>query len=56
MAAIAPTPSAGRPPDALRDDGTPWFETDSLWARTGYGVFEPDLAQRVGRGELRRRG
>ena len=47
---------AGRPPDALRDDGRPWFETDSLWARTGYGVFEPDLAQRVGRGELRRHG
>ena len=46
----------GRPPDALRDDGQPWFETDSLWARTGFGLFEPDLAQRVGRGELRRRG
>ena len=46
----------GRPPDALRDDGRPWFETDSLWARTGFGVFDPDLAERVGRGELRRRG
>jgi MYXO-CTERM domain-containing protein len=45
----------GRSPDALRDDGHPWFETDSLWARTGFGLFEPDLAQRVGRGELRRR-
>lgn len=28
---------ADRPPDALLDDGTPWFETDSLWARTGFG-------------------
>ncbi len=45
---------ANRPPDALLDDGRPWFETDSLWARTGFGVFAPDLAQRVGRGELRR--
>ncbi|HEV2059065.1 MAG TPA: hypothetical protein VGR11_06895, partial [Solirubrobacteraceae bacterium] len=47
---------ANRPPDALLDDGRPWFETESLWARTGFGVFAPDLAQRVGRGELRRRG
>jgi hypothetical protein len=45
-----------RPPDTLLDDGRPWFETDSLWARTGFGVFEPDLAERVSRGELRRRG
>jgi len=45
-----------RPPDTLLDDGQPWFETDSLWARTGFGVFEPDLAERVSRGELRRRG
>ena len=41
------------PPDTLLDDGRPWFETDSLWARTGFGVL---LAQRIGRGELRRRG
>ena len=47
---------AGRPPDALRDDGRVWFETDSLWARTGFGVFEPDLAERVLRGELTRPG
>jgi hypothetical protein len=47
---------AGRPPDALRDDGRPWFETDSLWARTGFGVFEPDLAERVLRGEQHRAG
>lgn len=46
----------GRAPDALRDDGKPWFETDSLWARTGFGLFKPDLAQRVGSGELRQRG
>ena len=46
---------AGRPPDALRDDGRVWFETDSLWARTGFGVFEPDLAERVLRGEQARR-
>ena len=46
---------AGRSPDTLLDGDRPWFETDSLWARTGFGVFEPDLAQRVLRGELRRR-
>ena len=45
-----------RPPDTLLDEGRPWFETDSVWARTGFGVFEPDLAERVSRGELRRRG
>ena len=43
-----------RPPETLLDAGQPWFEADSLWARTGFGVFEPDLAQRVIRGELRR--
>lgn len=43
---------ARRPPTALQDEGRPWFEADSLWARTGYGAFEPDLAQRVLRGEL----
>jgi hypothetical protein len=47
---------AGRPPDALRDDGRVWFETDSLWARTGFGVFEPDLAERLLRGERTRPG
>jgi len=47
---------AGRPPDALRDDGRVWFETDSLWARTGFGVFEPDLAERLLRGEQTRPG
>lgn len=46
--------SAQRPPDALLDAGHPWFEADSLWARTGFGAFEADLAQRVLRGELRR--
>ncbi len=33
---------AGRPPEALLDDGAAWFETDSLWARTGFGLFDPD--------------
>lgn len=45
---------ARRSPDTLLDAGRPWFETDSLWARTGFGAFEPDLAQRVLRGELLR--
>lgn len=40
--------------ETLLDAGKPWSEADSLWARTGVGVFEPDLAQRVIRGELRR--
>ena len=45
---------AHRPPEALLDDGCPWFEADTLWARTGYGAFAADLPQRVIRGELRR--
>lgn len=45
---------ASRFPHTLLDGGRPWFETDSLWARTGFGNFEPDLAERVLRGELHR--
>lgn len=43
-----------RPPDALRDGDVPWFEADTLWARTGLGRFDDDLAGRVLRGEARR--
>lgn len=43
-----------RPPDALRDGDIPWFEADTLWARTGLGRFDEDLAGRVLRGEARR--
>lgn len=42
-----------RPPQVLRDGPDPWFETDSLWARTGLGWWDDDLAARVLRGEAR---
>ncbi len=45
---------AGGAPSPLLDDGEPWFESDSLWAKTGFGVFSDKLATRVLGGELRR--
>jgi hypothetical protein len=45
----------GEAPDALLDDGRPYFERDGVWARTGYGAFSDDLVERVLRGELRAR-
>jgi hypothetical protein len=33
---------AGRTPDALRDGDRPYFEGDTVWARTGYGAFDDD--------------
>lgn len=45
---------AGGSPSPLLDDGEPWFERDSLWAKTGFGVFSDKLATRVLGGELRR--
>ncbi|CAB4922000.1 unannotated protein [freshwater metagenome] len=38
-------------PDALRDGDRPYFEGDTVWARTGYGAFADDLVERVSRGE-----
>jgi hypothetical protein len=45
----------GEAPDALLDDGRPYFERDGVWARTGYGAFADDLAERILRGDLRAR-
>ena len=44
----------GRAPLALQDDGRPCFERDTLWARTGFGALDEDLAARVLSGEARR--
>lgn len=41
----------GRDPEALRDGDVPYFEGDTVWARTGYGAWAPDLVERVSRGE-----
>ena len=43
-----------RAPLALQDDGRPYFERDTLWARTGFGAIADDLPQRVLAGEARR--
>ena len=43
-----------RAPLALLDDGRPYFERDTLWARTGFGAIADDLARRVLAGEARR--
>ena len=44
----------GRPPLALQDGGRPYFERDTLWARTGFGALDDDVAARVLAGEARR--
>jgi LPXTG-motif cell wall-anchored protein len=41
----------GRTPDALRDGDAPYFERDTVWARTGFGAWADDLVERVSRGE-----
>ncbi len=46
--------AAERAPAALDDHGRPYFERDTLWARTGLGALEDGLAQRVLAGEGRR--
>lgn len=50
-AACASDLRAGRTPDALRDGDRPYFEADTVWARTGYGAFDDDLVGRVARGD-----
>ncbi|MDO9408270.1 hypothetical protein [Patulibacter sp.] len=50
-AACAADLRAGRDPDALRDGDRPYFEGDTVWAKTGYGAFGDDLVERVSRGE-----
>jgi hypothetical protein len=37
----------GRAPDALGDRGEPYFKRDSVWARTGFGAIDDELAARV---------
>jgi hypothetical protein len=50
-AACAKAVRGGRTPDALRDGDVPYFEADTVWARTGYGAWADDLVERVSRGE-----
>jgi hypothetical protein len=49
--ACASAIKAGTAPDALRDGDQPYFERDTVWARTGFGTFDDDLVERVARGE-----
>jgi len=49
--ACATAVERGADPDALRDGDRPYFEADSVWARTGFGAFSDDLVERVARGE-----
>jgi hypothetical protein len=44
----------GLAPDGLLDRGRPYWERDTLWARTGFGALEDDLADRVLAGAARR--
>ncbi len=44
----------GRAPAAVQDGGLPYFERDTLWARTGFGALDDQLAARVLGGEARR--
>ena len=38
---------ADRMPDTLGDGGRPYYERDSVWARTGFGAIDDELAARV---------
>ncbi|WP_022929646.1 hypothetical protein [Patulibacter americanus] len=49
--ACAEAVKSGQAPDALRDGDRPYFEADTVWARTGYGTFGDDLVERVARGD-----
>jgi hypothetical protein len=46
----------GRRPQELHDEGKPYWERDTVWARTGFGALDEDVALAVLRGELSRRG
>ncbi|MGX6449053.1 hypothetical protein ACVU7I_13450 [Patulibacter sp. S7RM1-6] len=50
-AACAAAASGGGRPDVLRDGDGPYFEGDTVWARTGFGAFDDDLIGRVSRGD-----
>lgn len=45
--------ASGRTPVALEDRGRPYFERDTLWARTGLGALDDELPARVLAGEAR---
>ncbi|KAB2346493.1 hypothetical protein [Actinomadura rudentiformis] len=45
---------AKKTPQALLDDGVPYFETGSVWAETGYGHLRDDLIERVQRGDRKK--
>jgi hypothetical protein len=49
--ACAEAVKSGQAPDALRDGDRPYFEADTVWARTGYGALGDDLVERVARGD-----
>lgn len=50
-ASCAKAVTRGNDPDALRDGDRPYFERDTVWARTGFGSYDDDLVARVSRGE-----
>jgi len=45
--ACAAAVADGAAPSALLDRGRPYWERDTLWARTGFGALDEDLADRV---------
>ena len=38
---------AGRVPDTLGDRGKPYYEHDTVWARTGFGAIDDEVAAKV---------
>jgi hypothetical protein len=52
--ACAKAVATGRAPVALEDRGPPYYEQDTLWARTGFGALDDGLRARVLAGEGRR--
>lgn len=41
----------GKQPQAATDRGRPYYQRDTVWARTGFGALDDDLTQRIMRGE-----
>jgi hypothetical protein len=39
--------AADRTPDTLGDRGKPYYERDTIWARTGFGAIDDELAAKV---------
>ena len=44
----------GRRPESLADAGVPYWERDTIWARTGFGAIDDELPDRILRGEAHR--